>query len=298
MLRINPELVRQVKLALLYGGELIAERRARQAPPERTLGHGHGTVADHGEGEEGVGQVAVGIRGHALFTVDNRRQPRKVADIDLGVFPIAVAVEIAAVAGGRPVFQPGPERCGFRALVRVGRVIPSGRQQLEVALEAADIHVPDRVGRIDLKRQPHHDRGRLEHRNSRNGLTGELAGLVDERGKAGFVLQLLQVSVLLDSLRVPEAQLDGLLERVQRLALVGPVGKRAGQVVVPGGILRHQFHGPAADLLHLLDVPGADRLHHVDEQEFVLFVGVRFLVKRCLRHSGARAAEQCGQEMF
>ena len=114
----------------------------------------------------------------------------------------------------------------------------------------------------------------------------ERTGFLDQLGKAGVLPDAGEVGVLRDAVRVPEPEVDGVLQLGERAGCPA-LRERAGEVVVPGGVAGDDGQRLAADFLHLGVVT---RLHHLDQLLAQLYVarpdlghppdGQRFLLGR------------------
>ena len=97
-------------------------------------------------------------------------------------------------------------------------------------------------------------------------LAGEGARLFHECLEAGIILDAGEVLVDGDGVCLAEAEVDGLLQFVERLGGIFAVCEGAGEVVVPGCVVWHDQDGGAACGLHCGNVAAVDGGHQLGAQ--------------------------------
>ena len=133
------------------------------------------------------------------------------------------------------------------------------RLEVDEGDEEACFEAEDEVRLGQRGRRAHGDGLGNGFRPSGHGLSRQGAGLFDQLGEAGEVLELGEVLVLGNRIRIVKPEGNGGFKLVQRDFGISLVGEGAGEVVVPGRIAGERLDAGAADALHGLDVAAAQR---------------------------------------
>ncbi len=274
----DPELVGAVEQVHARGDAAgLREGGAGHRAPEGAARVAAGDVAEDGRAAEGeVGVVDVGVEGLCGVRKAHGGEEGEVGDGGLGMPPVAVDVEVAAVAGRRAVGEPGADERAF------GGVRPGGgvggrqlgerrgrRREPQERVVDADVEVEDEVRFGEGDGVAHRGEGGGVDGAALDGLAGEGARLLDELPEAGEAVDAREVLVLRNGVRISEAEADGLFEFREGEAALFAVGEGAGEVVVPGGVAGQDLQGRAAGRLHRGDVAPADGVDQLLAQKVV-----------------------------